>query len=50
MFFYETLPKFWLFKTKMNVDGVNLGEAFPVRVNVAVELFRFTFEMYFIFT
>ncbi len=35
-------------RTNTNVDGVNLGEAFPVRVRVAVELFKFMLDMYFI--
>lgn len=48
MFFYDTLPRFWLFRTKTNVDGVNFGEAFPVNVRVAVELFKLIFEMYLI--
>jgi hypothetical protein len=48
MFFYDTRPKFWLFSTKIKVDGVNFGEALPVSVRVAVELFKLMFEMYLI--
>jgi hypothetical protein len=50
MFFYDTRPWFWLFKTNIKVLGVNLADAFPVRVNVAVQLFKLIFEMYLILT
>ena len=49
MFFSDTLPRFWLFSTKIKVEGVNLGEALPVNVKVAVELFKLMFDMYLIF-
>ena len=48
MFFYDTRPRFWLLRTNTNVEGVNFGDAFPVKVRVAVELFRLMFEMYLI--
>ncbi len=50
MFFYDTRPWFWLFKTNMKVLGVNLADAFPVRVNVADKLFKLIFEIYLILT
>ncbi len=34
----------------MNVDGLNLAEALPVKVRVALALFKLMFEMYFILT
>lgn len=34
----------------MKVDGVNFGEALPVKVSVALELFKLILETYLILT
>lgn len=48
MFFYEIFPKLLLFRTKINVDGVNFAEVFPVMVRVPLTLSMSILEMYLI--
>jgi len=37
-----------VFNTKINVDGVNLFDVFPVKVNVAFVFYMSIFDMYLI--